>query len=1019
MRKLNKKNIAALLESTIIFFSIQNHPLQADPLANIFQNSNYSQTSSSSQKDISARSPDSNTNNSDKPLVNPTAQLAAMFSKQMTKNIQLGDNVLNFQNLWGADISTYLNFDSAIACYVQKTLENNEETSYTGLSVAIKQLIKSRVDSSKGFSDGTSVVDVYWDENRLWLIFEIAFEIKAERKLKVKFSKVFDGFGDISETIDLDLTLKADYKFTLNMANYLNDPENSPIMASNVFFNIRDISITGAGGSQSSNQPQNNKMNFGPLDLYTKRNHCEFSFQSQWGIGDGEAVTLDDLNSTLWKNEVYRNFNESMSLKTSERDSASTAQIDFSDGNEISDNGDYTSDTGKSTVFTGDLFTSTMKVGDLLTLHDVVITYSPKNTTTQSLARLNFFARSAALNVSRKLNASVGDASTGDGGGANNEYAVRGSYDLQKRVWTLVLDQVSFDYAGCPGLKADDVKYSFDPTDNKIMSIDTLYGIVPGGKDTVTVSDPRRQHLVSITKNKSSFNRIVFEELKRLNKKPDQYNVNQKKLSIKLMHDTCLYCPKTDHAMSTVTDIDGNVYRTILIGNQEWSTENLRTTRFNDGKLIPLITDSATWAAFFGPCYSYYNNTDDTSIIKKHGALYNGYTATGKRNIAPLGWHVPTKNDWEKLQSYLISNRFNWDGSSSENKIAKAVADSTCWVTSPVFKYGMVGKNPAKNNCSGFSILPSGFRDIHGFSSLDTAGCLWSSTTEPDMWQYSQSADLYSINSSSVDFTGRIDFRGNGHSIRIIKDSISTKPKSSVQEKKDSVQSLENIFMKDIEGNVYKAIRIGTQIWTIENLRVTRYSDSTPVDYVTEDKAWADTSTGKYCYYQNTNEAEDIRTFGALYNWTAVNPANKHSIAPDGWHLPTDADWNILENYLISNDYNWDGSEFTDRTAKSIASNNNWNESSEPGAVGNDTTKNNKSGFCLLPSGFRSGNGAFYGRMSYGAFWIAEDFHKNGIAYMPEQVHIRAGTDSPGKARNYNWYFLSYGLSVRLVKNQK
>ena len=92
---------------------------------------------------------------------------------------------------------------------------------------------------------------------------------------------------------------------------------------------------------------------------------------------------------------------------------------------------------------------------------------------------------------------------------------------------------------------------------------------------------------------------------------------------------------------STVTDIDGNVYKTVKIGNQVWMAENLRTTKLNDGQPIPLVTENKEWSYRTTLGYCWYEN-DEAANNNIYGALYNWYTIeTGK--VCPKGWHVPTK----------------------------------------------------------------------------------------------------------------------------------------------------------------------------------------------------------------------------------------------------------------------------------------------------------------------------------------------------------------------------------------
>ena len=142
----------------------------------------------------------------------------------------------------------------------------------------------------------------------------------------------------------------------------------------------------------------------------------------------------------------------------------------------------------------------------------------------------------------------------------------------------------------------------------------------------------------------------------------------------------------------TVTDIDGNTYKTVKIGDQWWIAENLRTTKYNDGTSIPHVTDSSEWNTLTTPGYCYYNNTNNADSIRKFGALYNWYTINTKK-LAPAGWHVPSDSEWKVLEEYLIANGYNWDGTTDSNKIAKSLAAKTDWKSSN--EEGHVGNNPS------------------------------------------------------------------------------------------------------------------------------------------------------------------------------------------------------------------------------------------------------------------------------------------------------------------------------------
>ena len=177
----------------------------------------------------------------------------------------------------------------------------------------------------------------------------------------------------------------------------------------------------------------------------------------------------------------------------------------------------------------------------------------------------------------------------------------------------------------------------------------------------------------------------------------------------------------------TVKDVDGNVYTTVQIGNQIWTVENWRSTKYNDGSAIPNVTDGAQWKNLTTGAYCYYDNSAANKT--KYGALYNWYAVnTGK--IAPKGWRVPTDADWTKLEKYLIANGYNWEGSRRKNKIAKSLASRTDWEIDT--DAGTPGNNLESNNKSGFSALPGGYRwgDSWGGRWGEEGSGYWWSATE-------------------------------------------------------------------------------------------------------------------------------------------------------------------------------------------------------------------------------------------------------------------------------------------------
>lgn len=159
--------------------------------------------------------------------------------------------------------------------------------------------------------------------------------------------------------------------------------------------------------------------------------------------------------------------------------------------------------------------------------------------------------------------------------------------------------------------------------------------------------------------------------------------------------------------------------------------------------------------------------------------------------------------------------------------------------------------------------------------------------------------------------------------------------------------------VKDIDGNIYHTVTIGTQTWLVENLKVTKYRDGTPIQNITDAIEWGSLTTGAYCDYDNLLTNSTI--YGKLYNWFVVN--DSRNIAPTGWHVPTDSEWAILTDYLGGDSLA--GGKLKE---KGII---HW-QSPNTGAT-------NETGFTALPSGARDYGGLFSCIGINGVWWSSTE----------------------------------------------
>ena len=198
-------------------------------------------------------------------------------------------------------------------------------------------------------------------------------------------------------------------------------------------------------------------------------------------------------------------------------------------------------------------------------------------------------------------------------------------------------------------------------------------------------------------------------------------------------------------------------------------------------------------------------------------------------------------------------------------------------------------------------------------------------------------------------------------------------------------------LIADVEGNVYKTIKLGTQTWMAENLRTSKLNDNTSISLVTSNTDWAALATPAYCWYANvaSNSAVAVAC-GGLYNWYTVSSGK---LCPTGWHVPTRDEYNTLVSYIGGADVA--GGKLKENGTK------NWNSP--------NTLATNLSGFTALPAGMRNADGSYAGISNAGLFWTATE-------------------DSPSSGNNAGLLYNSAayydaalakeaGLSVRCIKD--
>jgi len=196
----------------------------------------------------------------------------------------------------------------------------------------------------------------------------------------------------------------------------------------------------------------------------------------------------------------------------------------------------------------------------------------------------------------------------------------------------------------------------------------------------------------------------------------------------------------------------------------------------------------------------------------------------------------------------------------------------------------------------------------------------------------------------------------------------------------------------DYDGNVYNTITIGTQVWMQKNLKVTHYRNGELIPNITNDTAWSNLTSGAYCDYNNT--PSNNATYGELYNWYTV--VDLHNLCPTSWHVPTDAEWTILTDYL--------GGESVAGGKLKETTTTHWQNP--------NTGATNESDFTALPGGCRTNSGIFSSIGNIGHWWSATEGSVNyawdrGLLYSSADVDRGCDNKFKGASVRCLWDFSS------------
>jgi uncharacterized protein (TIGR02145 family) len=473
--------------------------------------------------------------------------------------------------------------------------------------------------------------------------------------------------------------------------------------------------------------------------------------------------------------------------------------------------------------------------------------------------------------------------------------------------------------------------------------------------------------------------------------------------------------------------------------------KNLDVVQYRNGDPIPYVSDATVWSQLTTGAYCYYNN--DPSSKSSYGLLYNWYAVNDPRGLAPIGWHVPTDQEWQSITlksaysifaGYRFANsgktvkpyskcyhgywwsssensndnawfRMMYDG--DENNVLRLLDSKKTGMAVRCIRDNFIQGNTTTNaitittsaldSITKTTAIARNTIETSSSAPISESGICWSTSQNPTTGLSTKTVDIPSGGNFFSRITGLIP--NTTYYVRAYaKSSVGVGYGNQMSFTTSPHNVTSGSDVTDISGNTYHSISICGRSWTTKNLNVSKYNNGDPIPQITDTLQWPFITTGAWCWYKN-DSATYAATYGKLYNWYAVN--DSRGIAPAGWHVPTETDWNNMLYCLDST---------TNLSCLDCASNTSLGgQMQEKGSVNWQSPNNigsNSFGFNATPAGSITPQGVFSGMKNTCFWWSATS---TGTSNEAKIIMLNLNDPSIYKVKNQK----NNGFSIRCIKN--